>query len=164
LPTCATSTGTSTSPPRRARRLIEAKAKVNQAEEDGATPIYIASQCGKLEVVKALIEAKAKVNQAKENGCTPIYKASQHDHPLVVQVLIDAGARSAEPVFCGYSPLHIASHAGSLECVKVLTGFRPDMPAVANKKTDVAKLLWSMMVLPKEDGSKKATKGDTRSE
>ena len=145
-------------------------------------------------------------------------------------MLIDAGARSAELMFDGYAPLHIASHTGSLACVKVLTGFRPDTPgwatflagatskkeleaslappgerppsylpkifdraylepiwkfqrerysdlhlkdkygrtaldvAVANKKTDVAKLLRSMMVLPKEDGSKKATKGDTRSE
>ena len=36
--------------------------------------------------------------------------------------------------------------------------------AVANKKTDVATLLRRMMVLPKEDVSKKAPKGDPRSE
>ena len=41
------------------KALIKAKAKVNQAKEDGCTPLYIASQLGKLEVVKALIEAKA---------------------------------------------------------------------------------------------------------
>ena len=49
-------------------------------------------------------------------------------HHHVVQVLIDASARTAEPVFCGYSPLHVAARAGSLTCVNVLTGFRPNTP------------------------------------
>ena len=145
--------------------------------------------------------------------------------------MINAGARTAELMFKGKaSPLHVASAEGHLECVKLLTGFRPDMPgwttflfgatskkelaayksppanrpptylpkifdraylepiwkfqqerysdlhlkggprgetalemAVAEKKTDVAKLLRGMMVLSKEckaiSEKKKATKG-----
>ena len=44
-------------------------------------------------------------------------------------MLIDAGARTAELMFNGaMSPLHAAAQDGHLECVKLLTGFRPDMP------------------------------------
>ena len=62
------------------KALIKAKAKVNQAAENGCTPLLIASEQGKLEVVKALIKAKAKVNQATEDGATPLYIASQNAH------------------------------------------------------------------------------------
>ena len=77
--------------------LIEAKAKVNQAKENGATPLFIASQKGKLEVVKVLIEAKAKVNQARGDGATPLYTASQQGPPPGRPgAHRGAGARSAE--------------------------------------------------------------------
>ena len=109
--------------------LIKFKAKVNQAMEDGATPLIMASQLGKLEVVKVLIKSKAKVNQADEAGRTPLLAASQDGHAPVVQVLLDAGARSAELISGGIvSPLHVATANGHLACVKLLTGFRPNPP------------------------------------
>jgi serine/threonine-protein phosphatase 6 regulatory ankyrin repeat subunit B len=109
--------------------LIEAKAKVNQAEEDGTTPLFIASKNAHVEVVTTLIEAGAAVDQARKDGATPIYVASQKGHAPIVQVLIDAGARTAELMFKGiYSPLHTATFNGHLECVKLLTGFRPNTP------------------------------------
>ena len=116
------------------KELIKAKAKVNQAREDGETPLFAASYYyGYLEVVTELIEAKAAVNQARKNGCTPIYMASQQGHTPIVQVLIDAGARTAELMFNGSSmniaALHIAAGNGHLECVKLLTGFRPNTAA-----------------------------------
>ena len=48
--------------------LIKSGATVDQAKANGATPLYIAFQNGKLEVVKALIEAKAKVNRARRTA------------------------------------------------------------------------------------------------
>jgi len=111
------------------KALIEGKAKVNQADDIGATPLYISSQEGKLEVVTTLIEAGAAINQARNDGRPPIYIASCNGHAPIVQVLIDAGARTAELMYKGtMSPLHVAAAKGNLECVKLLTGFRPDMP------------------------------------
>ena len=214
------------------KALIDAKATINKANEDGTTPLFIASQNAHLEVVTTLIEAGAEINQVRNDGRPPIYIASQQGHAPIVQVLIDAGARTADLMYKGtFSPLHAAACIGHLECVMLLTGFRPDTPgwttflfgatskkelaaslvppgerppsylpkifdrvylepiwkfqqerysdlhlkdgttgltaleiAVANKKTDVAKLLRGMMVLPKDGengGEKKAatTKG-----
>ena len=47
--------------------LIKAKAAINQAMNDGCTPLFIASQQGHVEAVKLLIKAKAAINKAKSN-------------------------------------------------------------------------------------------------
>ena len=46
------------------RFLIEARADVQQADDDGASPVYIAWQEGHEEVVRCLIEAREDVQQA----------------------------------------------------------------------------------------------------
>ena len=48
--------------------LISAGASVDQAIEDGATPLYIAAHNGHISVVSALISAGASVDQATEDG------------------------------------------------------------------------------------------------
>jgi ankyrin repeat protein len=48
------------------KALIEARADVNAATNDGATPLFIAAQEGHTAVVAALLEARADVNAAAE--------------------------------------------------------------------------------------------------
>ena len=72
--------------------LVSAGASVDQAREDGTTPLYVAAQQGHLKVVRALVEANATVDQAAENGATPLSVATMQSHLEVAQVLVDAGA------------------------------------------------------------------------
>ena len=73
--------------------MVRLGVDVNKAidNEDGATPLCIASQNGHLEIVKVLIAAGADVNQATKNGCTPLYVASLYGHLEVIKVLIASG-------------------------------------------------------------------------
>ena len=74
--------------------LLGAGADVNKAKtDDGATPLLVASENDRTEVVKILLGARADVNKATtENGVTPLFAASQEGHTKVVEMLIGAGA------------------------------------------------------------------------
>ena len=99
---------------------------MNQADNNGDTPLLIASQNGYLEIVEILIASGGLVNQADNNGKTPLYIASAVGHLEVVKVLIASGGSVNEADNDGSTPLHIASELGHLEIVKVLIANKAD--------------------------------------
>ena len=56
---------------------------------DGDTPLIIASQKGKINVVKLLLAAGAGVNQTKTNGMTPLWAASGNGCTEIVRLLLE---------------------------------------------------------------------------
>ena len=78
--------------------LLGAGASVDQANNDGDTSLYIASQNGHVEVVRALVEAGASVDQANNDGRTPLFMASQNGHVEVVKALLEAKVARAQLV------------------------------------------------------------------
>ena len=66
--------------------------RTNQARtDDGATPLFIASEKGHLDldIAKILIEAGADVNQAKFDNGTPLYRATESGHVGIVKLLLN---------------------------------------------------------------------------
>ena len=59
------------------RLLGELAADMNIADNDGATPLHIASQNGHAEVSRVLGALGANVNISDKNGMTPVYIASR---------------------------------------------------------------------------------------
>jgi ankyrin repeat protein len=72
--------------------LLEARADVNAAKNDGATPLFMAAQKGHTAVVAALLEARADVNAATDDGATPLFIAAQ-DGPHCGRGCAPRGAR-----------------------------------------------------------------------
>ena len=71
--------------------LLRAGAKVNQARNSGATPLYIAAEKGHNSCVEVLLDAGAKVDQAKQENhdATPLFIAAYHGHEKCVELLLN---------------------------------------------------------------------------
>ena len=67
--------------------LIKAGADVNQANSEGATPLFIAAQKGHEGIVVSLIQAGVDVRKACKDGWTPMEIATDHKRKKVVTLL-----------------------------------------------------------------------------
>jgi len=83
---------------------------VNQAANDGCTPLYNASWDGHVEVVKLLLAAPGiDVNQADNGyGRTPLYSASRRNNARIVSLLLHADADPYLANNNGLRPIDVA--------------------------------------------------------
>ncbi|GMH97664.1 hypothetical protein TrVE_jg4292 [Triparma verrucosa] len=108
--------------------LKHEKIDVNQATNDGGTPLYIASQQGYLAVIKLLLGARANVeltlkgeNEGAENsGETALFVAAEVGHLDVLKYLIEEGKAKNIPRTDGTSPNDIAEKNGHTAVVTYL--------------------------------------------
>jgi len=108
-------------------------AEVNQAGQKGATPLYIASQHGYLDIVNRFLKIKGiEINKALFNGQTPVLIAISHGHVKVVEALLNAGAKVNHAIKNGITPLAMAARKGNIKIVAALlsAGARNDNTAV----------------------------------
>eukprot|EP00463_Aulacantha_scolymantha_P004270 TRINITY_DN5321_c0_g1_i1.p1 TRINITY_DN5321_c0_g1~~TRINITY_DN5321_c0_g1_i1.p1 ORF type:complete len:96 (+),score=16.66 TRINITY_DN5321_c0_g1_i1:187-474(+) len=68
--------------------LIDAKANINQEEQDGQTPVFIAARFGGKDIVTALINANANVDMKTKFGDTARSIAAQEGYSEIVQILL----------------------------------------------------------------------------
>ena len=67
--------------------LVERGADMNKADNNGATPLLIASQKGHVDVVKILVERGADINKATNDGYTPLDVAKHFNHTEIIRLL-----------------------------------------------------------------------------
>lgn len=61
---------------------------MNALDETGVSPLLIACESGKFEIVKYLIDHGADVKFKKANGTTPLHIASASGRLLIIDLLI----------------------------------------------------------------------------
>lgn len=67
--------------------LIKFHADINKANQDGDTPLHVASRKGHEEVIMALITAKADIKKVNKAGQTPLQLAKLNHHQKIVELL-----------------------------------------------------------------------------
>ena len=72
--------------------LIHHGADVNRRGPDGQTPLRLAVQMARKDLVRQFIAAGANVNAADDRGITALHTAAIVDQPEIVTLLLSAGA------------------------------------------------------------------------
>ncbi|GFV23098.1 putative ankyrin repeat protein RF_0381 [Trichonephila clavipes] len=101
---------------------------VNVENNYGQTPLHIAAENGKLNVVECLVNKGANIN-AKRSGCTPLQVAADNGELDIIKYLLDKDIVkylvskdadiNAKDKY-GRTPLHFAVKSGNLDIVKYL--------------------------------------------
>merc|ERR1712166_869849 len=108
---------------------------VNQAQTTyGATPLWMASQNGRVDTVKALIKAGGNVNQHNNNEATPLFMASYNGRTDVVRLLLQQPNIDMNKIAHGKSPLGYAIKKKHTELIQLLK----DAGATYNIKEAIA--------------------------
>jgi ankyrin repeat protein len=96
------------------RLLQQPGIEINQASNQGATPLFMACQKGHELVVKQLLQQPGiHIHQVNNNGFTPLHIASGNGHVLVVQRLLQPpGIDVNQAMNDGATPLLVACQNG----------------------------------------------------
>ena len=97
---------------------------VNVKGKNNVTPLILASQQGKLDVVAFLLDRGARVNDVMTDGKTALLMASKNGHTEIVKILMEKGANQSLKSK-GKSPRDVA---GNIEIVKILDLYNHNAP------------------------------------
>ena len=99
------------------RLLLEHGADINAQNKDGRTPLHVAAENGRVEVVRVLHEHGANIGAEDDAGRTPLHLAASYGSVQTVHVLLEYGANIGANDNEGRTPLHLAvvKKAGWLE-------------------------------------------------
>jgi ankyrin repeat protein len=93
---------------------------VDEADENGTTPLMYAARSGNLELVQALVQAHSPLNVQDQTKKTALMKAIVSGHQVIGQYLIQSGTNIHLLNSGKNSALHLAAQFGRGEIVKSL--------------------------------------------
>jgi ankyrin repeat protein len=110
---------------------------LNPKNRYGNTPLHLAVQVRRYEIVNLLIEKCANLNSENEYGNTPLHLAIQKGDYEIIKLLIEKGGvginlNSVDQD--GWTPLHLAVYWGQYEIVKLLGHLQEPPRGVAWKR------------------------------
>ena len=87
---------------------------------DGATPLYVACENGRVDAARSLLEEGAEVDRADEDGWTPLLSACYNGHVDAARLLLGKGAEVDRADKDGWTPLYSACHHGHVDAALLL--------------------------------------------
>jgi ankyrin repeat protein len=102
------------------RALIAHRASVDAEDKEGVTPLMVAAQQGRLDVVRQLVDAGAKVSSSDKEGVTALMLAASSNHADIALHLLSRGADLNAKTREGSNALMAAAFGGCADVVRVL--------------------------------------------
>ncbi len=118
-----------------AKMLLAAGANIHARTTDitdqrnNRTPLHIASEMGRVDVVKVLLAAGADVRAQNKGGDTPLHFAAARGRVEAVKALLAGGSDVDIRSKLGFTPLHEAASWSQVGVVKVLLAAGADVNA-----------------------------------
>jgi ankyrin repeat protein len=101
--------------------LARKEIQINQAKKNGYTPLLIACQWGRVDVMRVLLARKEiQINQASDDGTTPLYDACYTGRVDAVKLLLASKEIDINKESQGVTPLKVAQARGHTEIVSLL--------------------------------------------
>ncbi|MBP3943545.1 ankyrin repeat domain-containing protein [Sphingobacteriaceae bacterium WQ 2009] len=115
---------------------------VNEYSAHGLTPLAVATQFAKDDLVKLLLTNKADPNQPSQDPQEkyPIHTAVQGNMDLITKYLVLADADVNAQQKNGYSPLHLAAVNGNIDLIILLLEHEADVKLQNDKYQTAADL------------------------
>jgi ankyrin repeat protein len=115
---------------------VDLNAAMTGDDSAGVTPLLLAAQNNRFDVVTLLIAAGADVNKAGADGCTPLHRAAQEGHAGVVSEIIetvgvDLNAALTDDESAGVTPLFFAAQGNRLDVVTLLIAAGANVSSIA---------------------------------
>ena len=106
---------------------------VNEGDEDNLTPLHLAVDQGREDMVHMLLQFGAEVNvRTHEARLTPLHIAVRNCNPAITDRLLEAGADVNSRNKIDHTPLHVAVSTKSIEMARLLLLWKAD-PNVITK-------------------------------
>ena len=111
------------------RSLVERGADVAAQDNNGLTPLHLASSWGHMDLACLLVERGADVTAQSKHGLTPLHLALKRGYVEVARFLVERGADATARHNNGLTPLHLASFLGDTEPVQFILEHGADVTA-----------------------------------
>ena len=131
--------------------LVSVGRDVNRQDEAGNTPLQMAFQNGRTDIVQYLVEEKkCGFNVANNKGELPLHLACKHRYSKTIVRLVSVGCDVNRQDEAGNTPLHMACQNGSTDMVRYLVEEKKCGFNVANNKGELPLHLACMRMYGKE--------------
>ena len=107
--------------------LLSGGASIDTVDQNGNTPLMIASKIGNIRMVRILLAHNPDIDKKNNQGNTALMVASEYGQSVVAEHLIANGANPNAKNDAGYSPLEIAKRNGHAAVIDVI-GTRYENP------------------------------------
>lgn len=106
---------------------------VNQADDDELTPLHLAVEMGKEQMVKMLIENGADINhRTLDLRMSPLHLSVRNGSMVITDLLLSNGADINIRNKIDHTPLHVAVVTNNIEMIRLLIIFNANVDAVTS--------------------------------